>query len=121
VDFDWRGLEAAIRAQITGFVRQMRTEHPDDTLYGAAVHEFYAEAGGVIMWTLVGVASEETVDDDRVRWSPADWEWQLDPTEADEEWARRLTAAATARAALSSPHAAIRRHAEATLLQSELI
>lgn len=96
MDFDWDGLEAAIRAQITGFVRQMRAEHPDDTLYGAAVHEFYAESGGVIMWTLVGVASEETVDDDSVRWSPADWEWQLDPGEAGEEWARRLTAAATA-------------------------
>lgn len=96
MDFDWDGLEAAIRAEITGFVRQMRAENPDDTLYGAAVHEFYAESGGVIMWTLVGVASEETVPDDDVRWSPADWEWQLDPTEAGEEWARRLTAAATA-------------------------
>ena len=95
MDFDWRGLEAAIRAQITGFVRQTRAENPEDTLYGAAVHEFYAESGGVIMWTLVGVASEETVDDDSVRWSPADWEWQLDPAEAELEWARRLTAAAT--------------------------
>jgi hypothetical protein len=94
VDVDWRALEAAVREQITGFVRQMRAEHPDDRIYGAAVHEFYAD-GDVIAWTLVGVASEESVPEPELRWSPADWEWQLDPGETGEEWSRRLTAAAT--------------------------
>lgn len=95
MDVDWRGLEAAIREQITGFVRQMRAEHPTDRIYGAAVHEFYAESGGVIAWTVVGVASEESVPEPELRWSPADWEWQLDPGAAEDEWSRRLTAAAT--------------------------
>jgi hypothetical protein len=94
VDVDWRALEAAVREQITGFVRQMRAEHPDDRIYGAAVHEFYAD-GDVIAWTLVGVASEESVPEPELRWSPADWEWQLDPGETEDEWSRRLTAAAT--------------------------
>lgn len=94
MDFDWHGLETAIREQITGFVRQMRAEHPDDRIYGAAVHAFYAD-GTVIAWTLVGVASEESVPDPELRWSPADWEWQLDPGETGDEWSRRLTTAAT--------------------------
>ena len=94
VDVDWNGLENALRDQITGFVRRMRAEHPDDRIYGAAVHAFYADYT-VIASTLVGVASEESVPDPELRWSPADWEWQLDPGEAEEEWSRRLTAAAT--------------------------
>ncbi|MFF8914766.1 DUF4303 domain-containing protein [Streptomyces sp. NPDC015032] len=102
--FDWTGLEAAIREQIVGFVHRIRAEHPDEHVYGAAVHEFYAESGGTMGWTLVGVASEErlaaaatgTLDAQALRWSPADWPWQLDPGETEDEWARRLEAAATA-------------------------
>ncbi|MET9657536.1 DUF4303 domain-containing protein [Streptomyces sp. NPDC006510] len=102
--FDWAGLEAAIRGQVVGFVHRMRVEHPDERVYGAAVHEFYAESGGTIAWTLVGVASEEwlavaatdPLDTQALRWSPADWPWQLDPGAAEEEWAGRLEAAATA-------------------------
>ena len=95
MDFDWHGLEVATRARITGFVRRMRAEHPDDRIYGAAVHEFYAESGGWIACTLVGVASEESVPDAELRWSPADWPWQQNPTDVDHEWSRRLTSAAT--------------------------
>ncbi|MFJ1613444.1 DUF4303 domain-containing protein [Streptomyces sp. NPDC088846] len=102
--FDWTGLEAAIREQIVGFVQRVRADHPDERVYGAAVHEFYAESGGTIAWTLVGVASEErialaatgTLDAQELRWSPADWPWQLDPGETEDEWAGRLEAAATA-------------------------
>ncbi|MFI5750626.1 DUF4303 domain-containing protein [Streptomyces sp. NPDC051644] len=102
--FDWAGLEAAMREQIVGFVHRIRAEHPDDRIYGAAVHEFYAESGGTIAWTLVGVASEErlamvatdTLDAAALRWSPADWPWQLDPGKTEDEWAGRLEAAATA-------------------------
>ncbi|MCX5112670.1 DUF4303 domain-containing protein [Streptomyces sp. NBC_00378] len=102
--FDWAGLEAAIREQVVGFVLRMCAEHPDEHIYGAAVHEFYAESGGTIAWTLVGVASEERLaaaasgplDAQALRWSPADWPWQLDPGAAEEEWASRLEAAATA-------------------------
>ena len=95
MDVDWRGLETAVRDQITRFVRRMRAEHPGDHVYGAAVHEFYAESGGVIMWPVVGVASEESVGADRdLRWSPADWPWQRDPGDVEDEWAERLTTAA---------------------------
>ncbi|MGW9377348.1 hypothetical protein ACWHAO_04710 [Streptomyces albidoflavus] len=58
MSFDWAGLEQAVQAQLTGFVRRMRAEHPDDRLYAAAVHEFSAETGSVIAWPLVGVAWE---------------------------------------------------------------
>ncbi|MFG3531027.1 DUF4303 domain-containing protein [Streptomyces sp. NPDC047917] len=102
--FDWTGLRAAIRDQVVGFVRRMCAEHPDEHIYGAAVHEFYAESGGTIAWTLVGVASEEglaaaapdALDARALRWSPADWPWQLDPGAIEKEWASRLEAAATA-------------------------
>ncbi|MDV9194210.1 DUF4303 domain-containing protein [Streptomyces sp. Wh19] len=102
--FDWAGLQTAIRDQVVGFVRRMCAEHPDEHIYGAAVHEFYAESGGTIAWTLVGVASEErlaaaapdALDAQALRWSPADWPWQLDPGAAEEEWASRLETAATA-------------------------
>ncbi|MFD0342386.1 DUF4303 domain-containing protein [Streptomyces sp. NPDC127117] len=102
--FDWAGLQASIQDQVVGFVRRMCAEHPDEHVYGAAVHEFYAESGGTIACTLVGVASEERVaalasdplDAQALRWSPADWPWQLDPGPAEEEWASRLEAAATA-------------------------
>ncbi|MFG1782496.1 DUF4303 domain-containing protein [Rhodococcus oryzae] len=101
---DWASMEAAVRDQIVAFVRLMRVEHPDDRIYGAAVHEFYAEAGGVIAWPVIGVASEESLasvatdhhDADALRWSPADWPWQLDPGEAEDRLAERVEAAATA-------------------------
>jgi hypothetical protein len=101
---DWASVEAAVRDQIVAFVRLMRVEHPDDRIYGAAVHEFYAEAGGVIAWPSIGVASEESLASvatdhlaaDALRWSPADWPWQLDPGEAEDRLAERVEAAATA-------------------------
>ncbi|GAB2495407.1 DUF4303 domain-containing protein [Nocardiopsis aegyptia] len=108
MEFDWVGLEEVLGHQIVGLVRRVREEHPRDRLYGAAVHMFYAEEGGTISWTLVSVASEEwlaetkcetgtgTSGADWLRWSPADWPWQVDPGEAEDEWARRLAAHATA-------------------------
>lgn len=100
---DWASVEAAVRDQIVAFVRRMRVEHPGDRIYGAAVHEFYAEAGGVIAWPMIGVASDESLataatdrlDADALRWSPADWPWQLDPGDAEDRWAERVEAAAT--------------------------
>ncbi|MGW3453828.1 DUF4303 domain-containing protein [Streptomyces albidoflavus] len=104
MSFDWAGLEQAVQDQLTGFVRRMRAEHPDDRLYAAAVHAFHAETGSVIAWPLVGVAGERAVASaagDRctpggLRWSPADWPWQLDPGPAEDAWAARLEEAATA-------------------------
>ncbi|MFE3460756.1 DUF4303 domain-containing protein [Nocardiopsis aegyptia] len=108
MEFDWDGLEEVLSGQVVGLVRRVREEHPRDRLYGAAVHEFYAEQGGMIGWTLVGVASEEwlaeavtgadtgTPGADGLRWSPADWPWQLDPGESERAWALRLEAHALA-------------------------
>ena len=104
MEFDWGGLEEVLIGQVVGLVRQVREEHPRDRLYGAAVHEFYAEQGGMIGWTLVGAASEEWLAaagtdipaPDWLRWSPADWPWQLDPGNAEHAWALRLEEHATA-------------------------
>ncbi|MFF9731116.1 DUF4303 domain-containing protein [Streptomyces albidoflavus] len=104
MSFDWAGREQAVQDQLTSFVRRMRAEHPDDRLYAAAVHAFHAETGSVIAWPLVGVAGERAVASaagDRctpgeLRWSPADWPWQLDPGPAEDAWAARLEEAATA-------------------------
>ncbi|MFD1811043.1 DUF4303 domain-containing protein [Rhodococcus gannanensis] len=95
---------AVVHDRIVEFVRQVRAEHPSDRIYGAAVHEFYAEHGGVIYWPMIGVASEESLasvtterfDAEALRWSPADWPWQLDPNDADDALAEAITAAATA-------------------------
>jgi hypothetical protein len=104
MEFDWDGLEEVLIGQVVGLVRSVREARPGDRLYGAAVHEFYAEQGGAILWTLVGAASEEWLAEadtgafggDVLRWSPADWPWQLDPGEAEKAWALRLEAHATA-------------------------
>ncbi|MEU2962963.1 VOC family protein [Streptomyces albidoflavus] len=80
MSFDWAGLEQSVQDQLTGFVRRMRTERPDDRLYAAAVHESHAETGSVIARPLVGVAVRRAVASvagDRCtpgepRWSPAD-------------------------------------------------
>jgi hypothetical protein len=101
---DWARVETTFRDRIVEFVRRMHAEHPDDRIYGAALHEFYAESGGVIAWPVIGVASErslasvatERFDADALRWSPADWPWQLDPGDDDDAVAEALTAAATA-------------------------
>ncbi|PTR28765.1 uncharacterized protein DUF4303 [Rhodococcus sp. OK519] len=101
---DWVRVEAAFRDRIVECVRRMCAEHPDDRIYGAALHEFYAESGGAIAWPMIGVAGEKalasvaTADfgEDALRWSPADWPWQCDPDQADDALASEITAAATA-------------------------
>ncbi|MGW4481628.1 DUF4303 domain-containing protein [Rhodococcus triatomae] len=95
---------AVMHDRIVEFVRRMRDERPTDRIYGAAVHEFYSEHGGVISWPMIGVASEESLasvaterfDAEALRWSPADWPWQLDPSDADDTLAASITDAATA-------------------------
>ncbi|MGW8991638.1 DUF4303 domain-containing protein [Streptomyces zhihengii] len=104
MEFDWSGLEKALIGRVTDFVRRLRAEHPQDRLLAAAVHEFYAESGGVIACTCVGAVSEESLASvatdrftaDDLRWSPADWPWQLDPGPDEDAWSARLTAEATA-------------------------
>ncbi|CAM3120551.1 DUF4303 domain-containing protein [Prescottella defluvii] len=101
---DWKRVESAFRDRIVEFVRRMNAEYPDDRIYGAALHEFYAESGGVIAWPMIGVAGETSLasvataglDADALRWSPADWPWQLDPDDVDDALADAITAAATA-------------------------
>ncbi|WP_212744303.1 DUF4303 domain-containing protein [Rhodococcus sp. Q] len=101
---DWTRVETTFRDRIVEFVQRMHAEHPGDRIYGAALHEFYAESGGVIAWPMVGVASERSLasvatarfDADALRWSPADWPWQLDPGEDEDALAEEVTAEATA-------------------------
>lgn len=110
---DWAGLETAVSDQLVGLVRQVRLARPTDRVYGAAVHELYAEQGGVIAWPLVGVGTEDALDAlvatslaeegpgraqsrDDLRWDTAAWTDQLDPGPAEHGWAAQVEAAAVA-------------------------
>lgn len=100
---DWASLTLFISSRYTAAVRAFRTEHPDQDVYGVAAHDFYGEMGEVIAWPLIAVASEEGLDAltdgtgfarSALRWSPADWQFQVDPDAEAEAWAARVAAAA---------------------------
>lgn len=102
---DWRVLDAHIHDRLLGSVRDHAARHPGDHIYGAAFHAFYGETGGVIAWPALAIATEEdlasiTADSrfspDDLRWSPADWSEQFDPSEHDDAWAAKVEAHAVA-------------------------
>ncbi len=82
-----------------------RRARPSDRIYGAAFHVFSGETGGAIAWPSLAIATEEDLASvvegtrfsaDDLRWSPADWSLQLDPTSEDEGWAAMVEAYAAA-------------------------
>jgi hypothetical protein len=100
---DWKALDAHLLAALLGAVRAHHDEHPDHRIYAAAFHNFYAETGGVIAWPSLAIATEEDLrmlaagssfTEDDLRWSPADWTTQLDPSESDDAWAAEVERAA---------------------------
>ena len=103
---DWKALDAHILDRLVEAVRAHAVAHPGDHIYGAAFHVFYGETGGVVAWPALAIATEEDLAtiaaDSRftpadLRWSPADWSVQLDPSEGDDAWAARIEASATGR------------------------
>lgn len=103
---DWKALDPYVLALLLETVRGHLAAHPADHVYGAAFHNFYAETGGVIAWPQLAIGTEQdlrTITDgsglsaDDLRWSPADWTAQVDPTEADDGWAARIEAYARSR------------------------
>ncbi|MCM3658854.1 DUF4303 domain-containing protein [Agromyces mediolanus] len=102
---DWRALEAHIAERYAEAVDAFLEEHAGERVYGVAAHVFYGETGAVVAWPALAVGSEESLaataaasrfTPDELRWSPADWAFQLDPSEADDAWAARVEAAARA-------------------------
>lgn len=100
---DWKALDAHLLAVLLGAVRAHHDEHPEHRIYAAAFHNFYAETGGVIAWPSLAIATEEDLQalaagssfsEDDLRWSPADWTTQLDPSNADDAWAAEVERAA---------------------------
>lgn len=98
---DWMALDAHILDRLTASVRAHAAAHPDDHIYGAAFHVFYGETGGVIAWPALAIATEKnlaaiTTDSrfspEELRWSPADWSEQVDPSEEDDAWAAKVEA-----------------------------
>ena len=101
--FDWIALETHIRDRMLDEVRTYRVQHPSARIYGAAFHIFYGETGGVIYWPAFGIATDEDLVEisaepgftpDDLRWSPADWTAQVDPSGDDQAWAARAQLAA---------------------------
>lgn len=109
---DWVAVEAALRDQVVRLVHAVRRERPADRVYGAAIHELYAEQGGIIAWPLVGVGTEGALDElrrasaadgggtlvppDVLRWDTAAWPDQLDPGETERALAAQVEASAVA-------------------------
>lgn len=102
---DWRALEAHIAERYAEAVHAYLAHHPGERVFGVASQVFSGETGGVIAWPGLAVGSEESLaaatedssfSTEELRWSPADWAFQLDPSEADDDWAARVEAAARA-------------------------
>ncbi|MFK4730491.1 DUF4303 domain-containing protein [Agromyces mediolanus] len=102
---DWRALEAHIADRYVEAVGAFLAARPGERVYGVAAHVFYGETGGVVAWPALAVGSEEslaaaaegsTFSPEKLRWSPADWAFQLDPSDADDAWAALVEAAACA-------------------------
>ncbi|MFC9985072.1 DUF4303 domain-containing protein [Microbacterium keratanolyticum] len=102
---DWKALDAHILDRLTESVRDHAARHPGDHIYGAAFHVFYGETGGVVAWPALAIATEEDLvaitaesrfSPDDLRWSPADWSVQLDPSEQDDAWAAKVETHAVA-------------------------
>lgn len=105
---DWSGLEAAAAEHLMRAVTSVRTDHPDENIYGAAFYLFYAETDGLIRWPLVGVGTRESfervaaryrdrgiaIPDVDLRWSPADMAYQVEAESTEDDWADRVTAEA---------------------------
>lgn len=103
---DWKALDEHLVTSLFDAVRSHHVNHPVQRIYGAAFHVFYGETGGVVAWPLLGIASEEDLESiaegsnfapEELRWSPADWSTQIDPTHADDAWAQRIEAFASIR------------------------
>lgn len=82
-------------------MRACHDSAPTDQTYGAVFHTFYGETGGVVAWPALAIGTEQDLDQITegstfsaadLRWSPADWTMQIDPTEADDAWAARVEA-----------------------------
>lgn len=103
---DWKALDEHLVARLVEAVREHHAAHPSQHIYGAAFHVFYGETGSVVAWPSLAIATEEDLaaiaagsqfSPDELRWSPADWSTQLDPSVADDEWAAQIETFACSR------------------------
>lgn len=109
-NIDWREIEDAATEQLVSAVREVREQHPEETVYGAMFHEFYGD-GSSTAWPTVAVGTEETlaeaVDEHRgrngesddaessFRWSGPDLAHAFDPADALQELADAVQAVAS--------------------------
>lgn len=109
---DWGGLKEAAQAQIERLVREVAQEHPDDPIYGAIFHNFYAD-GTVLRWPSLAVGTDKTLAEvllsygpefagqdsaTALRWSGADLTLgELAPGNGEDTWAEATLAEANRR------------------------
>ena len=110
--FDWGGLKQAAQAQIERVVREVAQERPDDPIYGAIFHNFYAD-GTVLRWPSLAVGTDQTLAEvllsygpefagqdsaTALRWSGADLTLgELAPGNGEDTWAEATLAEANRR------------------------
>ncbi|MBM7366714.1 DUF4303 domain-containing protein [Gordonia hydrophobica] len=89
--FDWDALTAALVDDIRSAVHAFHDEY-DDEIYGIALYAFYAD-GESIAWPMVGVSgsTSDVAEEDDLRWSPYDWDFACDPSDAGDAWSTRLS------------------------------
>lgn len=107
---DWREIERAAAAQIVSAVRDVRDNHPDETIYGAIFHEFYGD-GTNIYWPMITVGTEESLSqviaayiaghgadvslETSLRWSGPDLKHSFDPGNSEQALANSVQTAAS--------------------------
>ncbi|MBB4863132.1 hypothetical protein HNP46_001979 [Pseudomonas nitritireducens] len=115
--FDWKALEDAAVEQVVNAVRRIRQSHPEETVYGAMLHEFYGD-GSVLYWPMLTVATEQVLaqvaadygdDGENLRWSGPDLsqcaeDHGFEPGDEQDQWATQCAefAQATAEGSFSA-------------------
>lgn len=86
--------DAAV-AQVLRVLREFRTNRPDAEVYAAAYYMFYCD-GSLLAWPMVAIGTQENLIlddgtvDEGIRWSPADWGYDVEANDAEQALAQRV-------------------------------
>ena len=82
--FSWKSYEQLLVKLAFDAVVGVMKDHPNESFYAAAFHEFYAEEEGQISIPWLGANSAEAIDEGYTGWGPPNWYWDEIPFENDQ-------------------------------------
>ncbi len=90
-----REIKDAAVAQVLRVLREFRAKQPDADVYAAAYYMFYCD-GSWVSWPMVAIGTEENLlrddgtVDEGLRWSSADWGYDVEADDAEDALAKRV-------------------------------